>query len=232
MEKRFYQLDFLKYVCSLFLLFHHFQQHILGDYSLVFFGGRIYIGYITELFFILSGFFLGGKMKLKKNQDTRFLQFVGLKYIKFLPTILLSVTLFSIVDIIYRLLINSASWLYNNIEYSLVFFIRIITLQYCGGVFNYQPAPNDVLWFLCSLFICYTWYWLILWFAKRVNVNPIYMFAFMSFIGIIITQRQLDIPYFNSITSRGYMCFFWGIVLKNIYDYIEKKEALLIINVI
>lgn len=59
-KQRDYSLDFIKIVATVFIIFHHYQQ-VTGAWfenRINFNNGRFYFGYIVELFFILSGYFM------------------------------------------------------------------------------------------------------------------------------------------------------------------------------
>ena len=54
-KKRYYTLDLLKFTAAILIIFHHYQQAFKVRYAGInFFGGKIYFGYIVELFFQAS----------------------------------------------------------------------------------------------------------------------------------------------------------------------------------
>lgn len=59
-EERFYSLDVIKLIATICIIFHHYQQ-VTGAFfeeRLNFYGGRFAFGWIVELFFVLSGYFI------------------------------------------------------------------------------------------------------------------------------------------------------------------------------
>lgn len=58
--ERYYSLDFLKIVATVIIICHHFQQLSGAFYPgyINFYNGKFYWGYMVELFFVLSGFFM------------------------------------------------------------------------------------------------------------------------------------------------------------------------------
>ena len=56
-EKRYYNLDIIKMISSILIVFHHYQQlsGITFD-GINFYGGKFLFGYLVELFFMISGF--------------------------------------------------------------------------------------------------------------------------------------------------------------------------------
>lgn len=84
--------------------------------------------------------------------------------------------------------------------------------------------PNHPTWYLCVLLICYICYWLILWLAKRLSVIPRYMFIAMIFLGMGIITYNIAFPYLNRSVARGYVAFFTGVVLVDLYKTVLEKH--------
>ena len=60
----YYTLDLLKFALSLLIFVHHFQLISEIRFSVINFNdGRFYFGYLVELFFVISGFFVSKKQK-------------------------------------------------------------------------------------------------------------------------------------------------------------------------
>lgn len=59
-KQREYSLDFIKILATVFIVFHYYQQ-VIGVYfdkGINFYNGKFYFGYMVELFFVLSGYFM------------------------------------------------------------------------------------------------------------------------------------------------------------------------------
>lgn len=58
-EQREYSLDLLKILATIMIVFHHYQQGeevVFSHWN--FFNGKFYFGWLVELFFMLSGYFM------------------------------------------------------------------------------------------------------------------------------------------------------------------------------
>lgn len=56
-KKHFYGIDILKFLFAILIVLHHYQQITGIRFTKAnFYGGTIYLGYIVEFFFIISGF--------------------------------------------------------------------------------------------------------------------------------------------------------------------------------
>lgn len=59
-NNRNYSLDVIRIVATILIVFHHYQQIFAVTYpsGVNYYGGQFYFGYMVELFFVLSGFFM------------------------------------------------------------------------------------------------------------------------------------------------------------------------------
>ncbi len=92
-------------------------------------------------------------------------------------------------------------------------FCKFALNSFGGVVSNIGIAANNPTWYLCVLLICYILYWLMIWFAEKQKITPFYFFVLGMFIGIGIGSFGINLPFFNGSTARGYIGFFWGIIL-------------------
>jgi len=94
MEKtRQYNLDLLKVIATIFILFHHYQQYICGSFTngLNFYGGIYNFGYMVELFFILSGYFMFPYIReIQLNKS--FKSFFMPRYLRLIPLVAIAAT--------------------------------------------------------------------------------------------------------------------------------------------
>ena len=61
MKQRIYSLDMLKFIAAICIVGLHFQQHFPYEGALIkLYDGDIQTHWLVELFFIISGFVLGG----------------------------------------------------------------------------------------------------------------------------------------------------------------------------
>ena len=88
MKNRQYSLDFIKIIATIFIIFHHYQQFICGvlDSGVNYYGGIFNFGYMVELFFILSGYFMYPYIE-KIKHGLSFKKFFGARYIRLIPLV-------------------------------------------------------------------------------------------------------------------------------------------------
>ena len=86
---RSYSLDFLKIIATIIIVFHHFQQHTNHLYSnfINFNGTWFYWGYMVELFFLLSGFFMLKYVERINSGEISLAKWVGLRSKRLLPMV-------------------------------------------------------------------------------------------------------------------------------------------------
>ena len=74
MKERYYNLDLIKSIAAVFIVFHHYQQMANVKFDGInFFGGSFYWGYLVELFFLISGFVMAVSDRKGKNIIQKFL---------------------------------------------------------------------------------------------------------------------------------------------------------------
>lgn len=214
MKQRIYTLDALKFFASILIVFRHFQQVMQVRYDgFNFYGGVFYFGYIVELFFILSGYFMG--MSDVKNMQKTFTQFFKEKVFRLLIMAAISVILYCLLFWIYQAIFHEC-WFGESV--GIWRMLASLLMIHQGGVLNIGIGANNVIWYIDVLLICYVIYWIILWLAKRWQVTPYYMFAFVFLLGLGIQQYGLAAPFLNGTVARGYYSFFFGLLLYKIIE--------------
>lgn len=213
----------MKFLAAILIIFHHFQGDFPYEKSFCkFSGGDVYFGYVVELFFIISGILIG--IKNQENYNTPFRVFIGKRLKRLLPMTTFSTVVFMGLVIIYKVLFGI--W-FSCGPLSPIMILKGLLLLYCGGALQYQNIePNCVLWYVCVLIICYIVYWLVLFIAKHLCILPRWLFIFVIFLGIGINAYSINLPFLNFYTSRGYMAFFLGVVMVDIYNSVKNKNLL------
>lgn len=214
-KNRIYSLDAIKFFCAVFILFHHFHQNFgQGTAKYCFYGSVIHWGSMVEFFFLISGLFMG--LSMEKNREKPFLTFMKEKLIRLMPMVWISVLSFSALELIYRYFLGT--W-WGDIAPNPWNIIKTCLLIFAGGAFRGDEVmPNNPTWYLCVLLICYVWYWLILRVSKRKGFDPVYLFVFMIVLGISVISYNIQLPFLNTGSGRGYHSFFFGAVLGCLYQ--------------
>ncbi|MCR5080889.1 MAG: acyltransferase [Treponema sp.] len=224
--KRLYSLDFLKFLLAVIIVFHHFQQVTETRFShFNFFSGRIYFGWCVEFFFIISGFVTA--LGLKNKKTVNFKNWIIGKAVRIYPMAMISVLITFCACCLYRILFGIA-----RVPFGLWRLFTSFTLTFVGGGLNVGLGFNNVLWYVCVLLICYVWVYVIQWICDRLKINPYYGFVVMCLLGVGALSYKIELPFFNNASSRGYMAFFFGMILFYIYNHFSRKILLSISTVL
>lgn len=89
--QRNYSLDVLRIIATILIVFHHYQQSTGAFFEghLNFYNGKFYFGYIVELFFLLSGFFMVNYRK-RIEDGLAFKNFFLRRITRLLPLVFIS----------------------------------------------------------------------------------------------------------------------------------------------
>jgi len=104
-----------KKVATVLIAFHHYQQ-VTGAYfdgMINFCGGKFYFGYVVELFFIISGFFMYHCI-WKIQGDYSFFQFMKRRA---LPLVAISAVVYEILLLMYQHIFQQSWFGINNSDF-------------------------------------------------------------------------------------------------------------------
>lgn len=222
MKERYYNLDIIKAIAALLIVFHHYQQVSGVKFQWVnFYGGVIYFGNLVELFFLISGFVMAVSNKKGKGVLRKFID----KCIRIYPsTILACSALIITVYIGYFLL---GEFIHTSADYTnIVTIISSYLLIFSGWFLNIGLGINNPTWYLCVLLLCYIIYYTIEVISEKTGINEnivYFLVALISFIGKYVGQSS---PFFYIANKRGYTCFFLGILLYNLIVQKNTKKQI------
>ncbi|MBR4470660.1 MAG: acyltransferase [Erysipelotrichaceae bacterium] len=212
-KKHYYSLDFLKFLLSILILFHHFQMTTLVDFGKIdFVEGIFNFAMLVEFFFIISGFLSG--MTADKTGKSSFETFIGKKIRRLYPTAILSVIVMTVLIMIDYLLNGVFR---QGLVPDIFKFFNSILITFSGYSIKVGRGINNPLWYVGVLMICYIIFYLILRISERNGIKPIYLFVFVCLLGIGIHDYGIDLPFANEDVSRGYAAFFYGLILYELY---------------
>jgi len=159
----------------------------------------------NSMFFILSGFLLSGNYKDRIQQHgISFRDYMLRRLKKLYPMYILSNFAALTIDIL-RYGVSAI-----NIEK-----IILSTLLIRSGY-------NSPTWFLCVLFVCYVLYFGICYFAKSPTHYIVYTFLTAS-VGYSLMNVNLDFLFLSPSYGIGFLNFFLGCILAEIYPLISEK---------
>lgn len=224
-QKRDYSLDFLKIVCTIIIVLHHYQQALVirFDNGINFDGGEFYFGWVVELFFIISGMVTLKYINKIKNNEECFSSFAKKKFLRFIP-------LLTITAIVYEIVLYTHNMMFGKNWMGLIptvwgTIITSLGIQ-MGGVFN-DISVNYQTWYISVLLICYVVFYICVYLSKRLRIRHEYFFVALIFIGIAIKTYGINLPFLNECSARGYGPFFFGLILAGILE--NRKPNILII---
>lgn len=224
-KQRFNSLDFLKFILAVVIVFHHFQQIMGVKFEHInFFYGSIYFGYAVEFFFIISGFVIAFQVERKGFGSFR--SWMTSKITRILPMAVLSIIACFAVDLI-KYLIGGVrlKGLWNLATSFTCAFIGV-------GVVLSELGFNNPLWYVCVLFICYAILYCLNRFSPKIGISVHYLYIGMVLLGLGIHYYKINLPFLNDYTSRGYVAFFLGMLLYELYKKHGSNKELYISSII
>lgn len=223
-KKHFNSLDFLKFILAVIIVFHHFQQVMCVKFEYInFFYGRIYFGYAVEFFFIISGFVIAFQVERKGFGSFR--SWMASKVGRILPMAALSIIACFALDLIkYFLGGVKLKGLWNLATSFTCTFVG-------GGVLLEDLGFNNPLWYVCVLFICYAGLYCLNRVSSKIGISTHYLYIVMVLLGLGIHYYKINLPFLNDSTSRGYVAFFLGMLLYELYKKYGSNKNLYISSI-
>jgi len=208
-SERIQSYDFLKFIAAILIVFHHYQQLSGGTLGgLKFYGGLFDYGYLVEFFFLISGFVMISYLP-KIKEGLSFSVFMKKRMLRLLPTVAFSVIVFELLLYLYSHFLDE---LWMGLQPSVWGSVTtMLGIQYGWGFEN--PQINNPLWYVSSLLLCYVVFYLLTVLGKRLKINPAYFYGAMVFVGIGLNTYDVNYPFLETKTGRGYCAFFFGVLL-------------------
>lgn len=223
--QRNYSLDVLRVIATVLIVFHHYQQATGAFFEgyLNFFNGRFYFGYIVEFFFLLSGFFMVNYRNWIENGGA-FKGFLKKRVTRLLPLVLVSGITYEFFLYWYQRICQQ-DWFGIKIN---IWGVIIDAIGVQDGWAFANPCVNNPTWYISVLILCYVIFYFLTYIANRLRINSDYLYIFMIFLGCGIQAWNINLPFLNGSTARGFFAFFGGLMLSewlkkhkiNIYDVI------------
>lgn len=226
-KTRIYSLDGLKVFFSLLIFFHHYWGGITnyGESGMapferilrpIYFNGALGV----EFFLLLSGYMICYNYKgiIRNIAVVSFLK-KRLRKLYFLTVCSVTFGFFlSVVNAKYGFGINLVE---KPISYAhLVWSILLINNGWFFDSFN---AYGSGTWFLNVLFLCYFVWAIITKLFYKKGREAYYSALIMTIIGMVCVYKKFNIPFLFQVSGRGYMNFFFGVLLAETLG--EKNRA-------
>ena len=217
--------DILRVVLTAFVLFHHYQQ-LTGTFfyrGINFYGGKFYFGYIVEVFFLMSGFFMVPYVA-KIRDKMSFPQFFGKRLIRLLPSMIAATIFYDIALVFYVRLCNGTLRYPTDIN----IFGSIVTALGLGSwSITKDFEINPICWYVSVLLLCYILMYIFVFLSKITKIPAGILLAIPMIAGVVITHLTefSIIPFLSTRIARGYIHFFGGLLLGIIITGLFGKKS-------
>lgn len=175
-------------------------------------------GYLgVEVFFVISGFSLyKGYYSRIQNNEISFSAYMGKRLLRLLPLhYFTAIIIFFLQQ--YSLYQTGAYIIHqNNDLYHLL--ISFFNLQS-----NFGESLNAPSWFLTPIVVCYILFYLLAKYSKR---NFLWTSLAVIILGIMLIYQNYSFPFLYKYCGRGYLSFFWGVVLAMLLQKSENPTVL------
>lgn len=184
-------------------------SNIPGSAFIVLFGGKLG----NSMFFMLSGYLIScGYRKRIESHQLSFRDYLVKRLRKLYPMYFIT----NIAALILAVLQYGMSAInLKKIAFTLL-------LQNGGGLENSNPY-NSPTWFLSALFVCYIVFYVISYYAKTPT-----QYSCAVVLGVIwgytLLQADLSVPFCYSGNGQGFMSFFIGCALAELYPMLDGKN--------
>lgn len=225
--KRIIQLDIIKIICTVIILFHHFQQITEVRFPYInFCGDTFYFGYIVEFFFLISGYVTYPYIK-QINEGLSFRNFFLKKYLRFLPRLVIGALVFSVLEYFYYQIYGDV-FLFTDLTLWNIC-VASLGLQSWWGFVN--PYINNPTWYISSLLLCYVVFYFLTYISHKKNYNNKYLYIVFVFLGIGLLNYGSSVLHINTETARAFYSFFTGLLLSILFNNVEQKPETIRRNV-
>ena len=199
------------------VLFHHYQQ-LTGTFfyrGINFYGGKFYFGYIVEVFFLMSGFFMVPYVA-KIRDKMSFPAFFGKRLIRLLPSMIAATIFYDIALFFYVRLCNGTLRYPTDIN---VFGSIVTALGLGSWSITKDFEINPICWYVSVLLLCYILMYIFVFLSKITKIHTGIMLSIPMIAGVIITHvtEFSVIPFLSTRIARGYIHFFGGLLLGIIF---------------
>lgn len=206
-RKRDYALDLLKFICSIIFVLTHYEAQYGVHFPVMSFGfGKLYMGIVNELFFIVSGYLAYNSVQRILN-GLSFNRYFSSKVIRLVPLAAISTVLYGIMTYITR----------HGADFSVWKIIVTAIGMNAGGPFN-EMFVNSHLWYLSVLLLCHAVFFIAVSLSRRLKINWRYSCFFMVVFGASISgiTEWSNLPFVGFAAACGYMSFFTGVLLASV----------------
>ena len=211
-SKRNGAIDFLKFLASIILVLHHYQQvnYVFIDNGVNFYSGHFYWGFLVDFYFIISGYFMIKSVPKILDGELGFKEYYIHKCVRLLPLVSLAgITYFLINNFLYFSIFGEYYLSKSTITELLLTFLGMQV-----GWANMQGSTlNAPMWYISALLIGYVILYLLVHLSRKTKINYIYLLIALIILSIIGDLFVVQLPFFEEAAKRAYIDMSIGVLL-------------------
>lgn len=220
-------LDLIKFVATILIIFHHFQQNLDVKFGFInFWDGSFYFGRLVELFFMISGFVMVSYIH-RIPKEISFYKFFTRRYLRLIPV----VTISTVCDCFLKLLRNRYIFTENPVK--VVFETIFVSAGIQRIISSEDTFVNNPMWYVSILILCYVIFYMCFYLSNKVLYTAKRIFKLFIPFGVmlageLVILNSLEIPFANEYVGRGVSSFFGGVIIGLIVSMIKIPDKVLI----
>ncbi|MDO4187524.1 MAG: acyltransferase [Lachnospiraceae bacterium] len=177
---------------------------------------------MVELFFMLSGMgMFWGYYECIHCHKMEFSEYIYKRLIKIYPLFILTLGLVIIFEFWHKIQIGD-TFVYSNFD----LWHLLLNIFLCqDGILCIDWSFNAPSWCISVCFLLYIIFYLVVYFSRNRRMVTCF-FCCLGILGAYIITAEWNYPVLlNSLVGRGILCFSIGVMIANIYQSINSKEA-------
>lgn len=230
-DRRCIGLDLLKAIAVACIVLHHYQQ-IAGvsfPTGINFFGApdlfqtEYVFGWLTILFFMISGF-LAGQQQMRQSVVRSVPAQIWHKCLRLYPMAILACAVYVGIGCLHRLLLGDWYWPFGGGGLWTIFNSALLTFAN-GTVALPGIADNNVTCYLSVLLNCCLIFYILVWLGRRVRVG--WHWLCLLFFALVCSLKTFGVTWpllsVQEGLCEGYIPFFLGVLLAVAAPYIPRR---------
>jgi len=150
--------------------------------------------------------------------------------VRLLPLVFIAAILYELLDLI-CFKATGSFWQEANVTGSGTLF-NALGISAGWAVPLENNSVNSITWYISVLLLCYVIFYLLNRVAKKIQIEVAYLYIFMVFIGVGGHSYNINVPFINERSVRGYYAFFTGLLLERLlkseFFRIKRKKVKLL----
>lgn len=137
-----------------------------------------------------------------------FKQFYTQRMKRLLPLTALSAIVFVVLDFLYKKVYGEYWW--KVVPYFWGILANALGIQ--AGWVTKKLMINNPTWYISVLLLCYAIFYMATYLSRMMKISSRYFYIAMVFIGVAISAYEINLPFLNPYSCRGYYSFFYGVL--------------------